>query len=80
MVYLKQKKTEEPEPFLAEVVPVNQLEKRMAPMAPAKILIGISLDSDDSKEVLSWAIRILARPNDTIVALHVLGQFVFFLF
>ncbi|KAL6331683.1 hypothetical protein AAG906_014333 [Vitis piasezkii] len=44
----------------------------MAPMAPAKILIGISLDSDDSKELLSWAIRILAHPNDTVVALHVI--------
>lgn len=43
-------------------------------MAPARILIGISLDSDNSKELLSWAIRILTRPDDTIVALHVLGQ------
>ncbi|MBA0726508.1 hypothetical protein Golax_002332 [Gossypium laxum] len=39
---------------------------------PAKILIGISLNPDDSKELLSWAIRVLARPNDDIIALHVL--------
>ncbi|GKV00512.1 hypothetical protein SLEP1_g13188 [Rubroshorea leprosula] len=39
---------------------------------PAKILIGISLDQDDSKELLSWAIKVLARPNDNIVAVHVL--------
>ncbi|XP_057415860.1 probable receptor-like serine/threonine-protein kinase At5g57670 isoform X2 [Lotus japonicus] len=40
--------------------------------SPAKILIGLSLDQDDSKELLSWAIRVLANPNDTIVAVHVL--------
>ncbi|XVE71765.1 hypothetical protein DITRI_Ditri10aG0178100 [Diplodiscus trichospermus] len=45
----------------------------MVTSAPAaKILIGISLDPDDSKELLSWAIRVLAHPNDDIVALHVL--------
>ncbi|AES92390.2 receptor-like kinase [Medicago truncatula] len=36
------------------------------------ILIGLSLDPNDSKELLSWAIRVLANPNDTIVAVHVL--------
>ena len=40
--------------------------------SPAKILIGLSLDPEDSKELLSWAIRVLANPNDTIVAVHVL--------
>ncbi|TKY54615.1 receptor serine/threonine-protein kinase [Spatholobus suberectus] len=44
----------------------------MALPSPAKILIGLSLDLDDSKELLSWAIRVLANPNDTIVAVHVL--------
>ncbi|KAK7847149.1 putative receptor-like serine/threonine-protein kinase [Quercus suber] len=44
----------------------------MIPSAPSKILIGLSLDSDDSKEALSWAIRVLAHPNDTIVAIHIL--------
>ncbi|XVF70091.1 hypothetical protein PTKIN_Ptkin11bG0134300 [Pterospermum kingtungense] len=44
----------------------------MMTAAPAKILIGISVDPDDSKELLSWAIRVLAHPNDEIVALHVL--------
>ncbi|KAK3026282.1 hypothetical protein RJ639_041231 [Escallonia herrerae] len=39
---------------------------------PAKILIGISLDAEDSAELLSWAIRNVAHPNDTVVALHVL--------
>ncbi|GAU20986.1 hypothetical protein TSUD_201350 [Trifolium subterraneum] len=38
----------------------------------SRILIGLSLDSNDSKELLSWAIRVLANPNDTIVAVHVL--------
>ncbi|CAI9761071.1 unnamed protein product [Fraxinus pennsylvanica] len=43
----------------------------MVPSSPAKILIGISLDSDQSKALLSWAIRVLARPGDTVIALHV---------
>lgn len=41
--------------------------------SPSTILIGLSLDSNDSKELLSWTIRVLAKPNDTIVAVHVLG-------
>lgn len=49
------------------------LQLTMIPSAPSKILIGLSLDSDDSKEALSWAIRVLAHPNDTIVAIHILG-------
>ncbi|CAL0325595.1 unnamed protein product [Lupinus luteus] len=44
----------------------------MVPHSPAKILIGLPLDPDESKEILSWAIRVLANPNDTIVAVHVL--------
>ncbi|KAE8735463.1 putative receptor-like serine/threonine-protein kinase [Hibiscus syriacus] len=46
----------------------------MVTSKPAKILIGIplGLDRNDSRELLSWAIRVIARPNDTIVALHVL--------
>jgi len=43
--------------------------------APARILVATCLDEDDAKELLSWAIRILSHPNDTIIALHVLGQF-----
>ncbi|XAR66680.1 Non-specific serine/threonine protein kinase [Bertholletia excelsa] len=39
---------------------------------PAKILIGISMNPQTSRELLSWVIRTLARPNDTVVALHVL--------
>ncbi|KAK2646561.1 hypothetical protein Ddye_021756 [Dipteronia dyeriana] len=38
----------------------------------SKILVGISLDPDESKELLSWAIRAFAHPNDCIVAIHVL--------
>ncbi|XP_057998607.1 probable receptor-like serine/threonine-protein kinase At5g57670 isoform X2 [Hevea brasiliensis] len=40
--------------------------------APAKILMAIPLDPDDSKELLSWAISVLARPNDDIVAIHII--------
>ena len=40
---------------------------------PAKILVGTSLNPDDSKELVAWAIRIVAHPNDTLVASHVLG-------
>ncbi|XP_004507811.1 probable receptor-like serine/threonine-protein kinase At5g57670 isoform X2 [Cicer arietinum] len=40
--------------------------------SPSRILIGLSLDPNDSKELLSWTIRVLANPNDTIVAVHVL--------
>ncbi|KAH9806055.1 putative receptor-like serine/threonine-protein kinase [Citrus sinensis] len=44
----------------------------MVHSAPSKILIGFSLDPNDSKELLSWAIKVLAQPNDRIVAIHVL--------
>ncbi|CAH8358730.1 unnamed protein product [Eruca vesicaria subsp. sativa] len=37
-----------------------------------KILVAIPLDRDESQNVLSWAIDVLAKPNDTIVALHLL--------
>ncbi|KAL0735013.1 hypothetical protein Bca4012_011223 [Brassica carinata] len=37
-----------------------------------KILVAISLDRDESQNVISWAINVLAKPNDTIVALHLL--------
>ncbi|KAJ6698729.1 hypothetical protein OIU79_012095 [Salix purpurea] len=43
----------------------------MIPSAPSKILVGISLDPDHSIELLSWATRVLAQSNDTIVAIHV---------
>uniref|UniRef100_A0A6N2MQV7 Protein kinase domain-containing protein n=1 Tax=Salix viminalis TaxID=40686 RepID=A0A6N2MQV7_SALVM len=43
----------------------------MIPPAPSKILVGISLDPDHSIELLSWATRVLAQSNDTIVAIHV---------
>ncbi|KAL3819526.1 hypothetical protein ACJIZ3_005431 [Penstemon smallii] len=39
---------------------------------PAKILVGINLDADESKELLCWAIRVLAQPGDTVVAMHVI--------
>ncbi|KAJ6362191.1 hypothetical protein OIU78_002574 [Salix suchowensis] len=43
----------------------------MIPPPPSKILVGISLDPDHSIELLSWATRVLAQSNDTIVAIHV---------
>ncbi|CAA0820014.1 Probable receptor-like serine/threonine-protein kinase [Striga hermonthica] len=46
----------------------------MIPSLPAKILIGISLDADESKELLGRAIQVLAQPGDTIVALHVIDK------
>ncbi|CAN6547256.1 unnamed protein product [Malus baccata var. baccata] len=48
------------------------MTNRMRPSAPSKILVGISSDATDSQELLSWPIRILALPNDNIVAIHVL--------
>ncbi|KAL8265158.1 hypothetical protein R6Q59_023288 [Mikania micrantha] len=44
----------------------------MIESAPCKILIGISLDQEQSMELLSCAICNLARPNDTIIAMHIL--------
>ncbi|KNA04501.1 hypothetical protein SOVF_199120, partial [Spinacia oleracea] len=40
--------------------------------APARIIVATSLEVDDVKDLLSWAINILSHPNDTIIALHVL--------
>ncbi|KAJ0266854.1 receptor-like serine/threonine-protein kinase [Hirschfeldia incana] len=37
-----------------------------------KILVAISLDRDESQNALSWAINVLAKPSDTVVALHLL--------
>ncbi|CAN8253043.1 unnamed protein product [Cochlearia groenlandica] len=45
------------------MVPVNSYNK---------ILVAISLDHDESQNVLSWAINVLAKPSDTIVAFHLL--------
>ncbi|MCL7037583.1 hypothetical protein MKW94_000530 [Papaver nudicaule] len=39
---------------------------------PTKILIGISLNPEVSKKLVSVAIQLAARPNDTIVAFHAL--------
>lgn len=41
--------------------------------APATIVVATPLEVDDVKELLSWAITILSHPNDTIIALHVIG-------
>ncbi|KAL5699317.1 hypothetical protein ACHQM5_030238 [Ranunculus cassubicifolius] len=46
----------------------------MVPSSPSSILVNISLDAELSNELLSWAIGLAARPNDTIVALHIIGQ------
>ncbi|KAG9455997.1 hypothetical protein H6P81_000505 [Aristolochia fimbriata] len=37
-----------------------------------KILVGIPFDAETSIELLSWAIRVAAQPNDTVIAMHVL--------
>ncbi|XP_019107044.1 probable receptor-like serine/threonine-protein kinase At5g57670 isoform X2 [Beta vulgaris subsp. vulgaris] len=42
--------------------------------APATIVVATPLEVDDVKELLSWAITILSHPNDTIIALHVIGK------
>ncbi|KAL6001857.1 hypothetical protein ACLOJK_040421 [Asimina triloba] len=39
----------------------------------AKILVGLPMDLQASAELLSWAIGVAAQPNDTVVALHILG-------
>ncbi|KAF9614999.1 hypothetical protein IFM89_021553 [Coptis chinensis] len=49
-------------------------KKKMVQPTPAKILVNISLDVELNNELLSWAIGAAARPNDTIVALHILGK------
>ena len=40
----------------------------------AKILVGVSLDARASFDLVSWAVGVAARTNDTIIGLHVLGQ------
>lgn len=47
----------------------------MIPSVPSKILVGISLDAEESKKLLSWAINVLAQPNDTVLALNIFGQY-----
>ncbi|XP_030523655.1 probable receptor-like serine/threonine-protein kinase At5g57670 [Rhodamnia argentea] len=44
----------------------------MRPSSAANILVGISSDPSESRDLLSWAVTTLARPHDNIVALHVL--------
>ncbi|KAF8400385.1 hypothetical protein HHK36_013683 [Tetracentron sinense] len=53
---------------------VTDSKEIMVHSDPAKILIGLSLDAEVSKEILSWTIGVLARPNDTVIALHVLVE------
>lgn len=45
----------------------------MIESVPSKILIGITLDQEQSMELLSSVISNLAQPNDTVIALHILG-------
>lgn len=42
-----------------------------------KILVGVSLEVHRSNELLSWAVGVAAHPNDIIVALHVLGEYIY---
>ena len=46
----------------------------MIPSSASKILIGIPLDANVSVDLLGWAIRVIARPGDSIIALHVIGH------
>ncbi|RRT55675.1 hypothetical protein B296_00032209 [Ensete ventricosum] len=53
---------------------VQKMHDPYAKHAPsAKILVGVSLDARASFQLLSWAVTVAAHPNDTVVALHVLG-------
>ncbi|KAG6421229.1 hypothetical protein SASPL_117779 [Salvia splendens] len=45
----------------------------MISSSASKILIGIPLDANVSVDLLGWAIRVIARPGDSIIALHVIG-------
>ncbi|KAH9309335.1 hypothetical protein KI387_037246, partial [Taxus chinensis] len=42
--------------------------------ASAEVVVGISLQEEESKELLSWAMSVAACPDDTVVALHVLVE------
>ncbi|KAI0488756.1 hypothetical protein KFK09_028595 [Dendrobium nobile] len=37
-----------------------------------RILVGVSVDSKASSELLSWGMELLTRSNDTVIALHVI--------
>ncbi|KAL5229481.1 hypothetical protein ABZP36_028257 [Zizania latifolia] len=39
----------------------------------SRILVGVPNNSRGCSELLSWAIGVVARPNDSVVAVHVLG-------
>ncbi|KQJ95790.1 hypothetical protein BRADI_3g19020v3 [Brachypodium distachyon] len=39
----------------------------------SRILVGVPNNSRGCSELLSWAIRVVAKPNDSVVAVHVLG-------
>ena len=40
-----------------------------------RILVGVPNNSRGCSELLSWAIRVVAKPNDSVVAVHVLGNY-----
>lgn len=40
----------------------------------SRILVGVPNNSRGCSELLSWAIRVVAKPNDSVVAVHVLGN------
>ncbi|XP_037456395.1 probable receptor-like serine/threonine-protein kinase At5g57670 [Triticum dicoccoides] len=42
-------------------------------MLGSRILVGVPNNSRGCSELLSWAIRVVAKPNDSVVAVHVLG-------
>lgn len=40
----------------------------------AFVVVGISLQEEESKELLSWAMSVAACPGDTLIALHVIVE------
>jgi hypothetical protein len=39
----------------------------------SRILVGVSLHVQSSAELISWAIRVIAKPWDTIIAINIVG-------
>ncbi|CAI9098586.1 OLC1v1035260C1 [Oldenlandia corymbosa var. corymbosa] len=51
---------------------MNDPYRHYANKKQPKILVGIPFDAEESSELLNWVITVLARPNDIVVAMHVL--------
>lgn len=53
---------------------MDSVEESISVLPAAKLLVGVSLDGGESSQLLAWSVTV-AHPNDTIVALHVLGWY-----